>query len=250
MKNIEFVNMDTPSTTQETSPTLSAKERKAAYMREYYKRKQADNKASATNPNVTVNGSMMSIGHRKEPVESPSSLSTQTQEDRTMTAKEKKAAYMREYHKRRQANKKAALEAKITGTLEEIGRVARKVYAKNNSTQTLVKKTVQHTADKLVEERINQQVSSIAKDRLVNGSDATYHGGQSNVVDFSRAVRLKDPETIKLWMLSQAIDSLVVQAVGDGLKPTDIAGVVANRLRAICEATGSDVLDKIKEKML
>lgn len=128
-----------------------------------------------------------------------------------LTQKEKKAAYMREYHKRKQAEKKEASKKR---------------------------------KEKDVAEHLSKQVSSIAKSQLVDNPTS------NNVVDFSRAMQLKDPETIKLWMLSQAIDNLVVQAVADGLKPTDVAGVLANRLKAACNAVGEDTLQKIKDRIL
>ena len=143
----------------------------------------------------------------------------------TLSAKEKKAAYMREYHQRKRAAKKA------------------KVDAKTNSTS----KQVKAAAHKQEVERLRSLNSYSGKaEEIAKSRVATRY----NVVDFAQAVRIKDPETIKLWMLSQAVDGLVVSAVGDGLKPTDIAGVVANRLKAICEAAGPEVLSKIKEKIL
>jgi N-acetyl-gamma-glutamylphosphate reductase len=134
-----------------------------------------------------------------------------------LTAKEKKAAYMREYHLRRKNSKR-------------------------------------NTADSKVVEVINKEVGEIVRDRFVKGTSVNRvdEGPKqiSNVVDLSTIFRLKDKATIKLWKLSQDIDNLIVGAVSDGLNPVEVAGIIANRLKAVSEAAGSDVLDKLKSSIL
>jgi hypothetical protein len=76
---------------------------------------------------------------------------------------------------------------------------------------------------------------------------------KSNVIDF-KPIQAPDKKTIKLWTMAQSIDSIVESAIAEGLSPIEVAGVLANRLRAACEAastaTGKDVFLALKETVL
>ena len=58
----------------------------------------------------------------------------------------------------------------------------------------------------------------------------------NNIIDINdvRDKKPLDQHTVKLWNLANTIDSIIIDAVNDGVAPTDVAGVIANRLGEIC----------------
>lgn len=61
-------------------------------------------------------------------------------------------------------------------------------------------------------------------------------------------------ETIHLWNLSKDIDNLVILSLQNGLDPLEIAGVLANRLKEVCNSasisSNKDVLAILKDSIL
>lgn len=75
----------------------------------------------------------------------------------------------------------------------------------------------------------------------------------SNVIQFP--VKKKENTTVNRMLdFSRAVDSAVRVAIAEGLEPQIVAGLLANRLKAVCEAatksTGKDILAIVKEKIL
>ena len=89
-------------------------------------------------------------------------------------------------------------------------------------------------------------------DKVVNSTGST-EDNRSNVIDF-KLVQVPDKNSIKLWIMAQSIDVVVESAIAEGLTPIEVAAILANRLKAACNAatvaTGKDVLVSLKQTIL
>lgn len=68
-----------------------------------------------------------------------------------------------------------------------------------------------------------------------------------DVIDFKSK---PDAETIKLFLLSGNIDSIIKQAVSDGIDIKDIAAVLANRLGELCGVIEKSGLGEVVGKCI